>query len=269
MRRFLIDGDILVYRVGFTTEDVEFPLACWRMREMLDGIFHDLEYDPKTDDPCIFLSHTGHKGFRYQLYPEYKAHRKAPKPKWYGDLREYLCDEYGATVSDELNEADDEIGIATASPGIGDYIVITIDKDLDQLTGMHYNFVHRSKYVVAEDYSRYWFYLQLLQGDRTDNITGIPGIGLKKAARILEKVDPIGIDWSYQRVCFDAYTEHFGKDAMNQMILNGTLLKIKTKKDEGLWLPKELEGNEFPAEFLKPLKSLDFGVVWKLLSTKN
>ena len=34
----LIDADLLVYRIGFTTQDVDFGIAAWRMSNLIEQI---------------------------------------------------------------------------------------------------------------------------------------------------------------------------------------------------------------------------------------
>ena len=67
-----------------------------------------------------------------------------------------------------------------------DYTIITTDKDLNMLRGKRYNFVKKEFNYVTEEQAMRFFYTQLLTGDRTDNIQGIPGIGPKKAEKMLK-----------------------------------------------------------------------------------
>lgn len=73
-------------------------------------------------------------------------------------------------------------------------IICALDKDLNQIPGLHYSWelrregkVIREKqlYTITPEEGDYWFFYQLLVGDPTDNIKGINGIGPKKAAGIL------------------------------------------------------------------------------------
>ena len=73
-------------------------------------------------------------------------------------------------------------------------IICALDKDLNQIPGLHYSWelrregkVIREKqlYTITPEEGDYWCFYQLLVGDSTDNIKGIDGIGPKKAAGIL------------------------------------------------------------------------------------
>jgi 5'-3' exonuclease len=82
-------------------------------------------------------------------------------------------------------EADDMLAIRATELG-DDSVMVTLDKDLDQVVGWHYNFVKKNKYFITKDEGLLNFYKQFLVGDRTDNIIGVKGIGDKKAHKLLE-----------------------------------------------------------------------------------
>ena len=210
----LIDGDILNYRVGFTTQEEDINIAKWRMDDLLAGILQSVS----TTDYKVFL--TGSKdptAFRKQAYPEYKANRKAPRPIHYEALREHLVSEHGASVSTAI-EADDDIGIASYG---SDCIIISIDKDLLQLPGLHYNFVKQEFTEQTELNGIRFFYKQLLMGDKADNIKGVDKIGEVKAERILNNVDYDEQSW------FNIVKETYNNDA--EMWMNGECLWILRK----------------------------------------
>src|SRR3990167_758737 len=102
----LIDGDLLVYRVGFTTENDEEWIARARLREMIGGILEATN----TDEAKIYLSDSK-DNWRLKYFPRYKANRTAPKPKHLSYLQNLIVDEWGAEVS-WGQEADDALGIA-------------------------------------------------------------------------------------------------------------------------------------------------------------
>ena len=68
-----------------------------------------------------------------------------------------------------------------------DCIIASIDKDFGTIPGSHFNW---SKDIgvtsVDEKEADYNFYLQVLTGDATDGYAGCPGIGPKRAERLLE-----------------------------------------------------------------------------------
>ena len=84
-------------------------------------------------------------------------------------------------------EADDLIGIRAGElrKQGEDYIVISGDKDLDQIPGLHYNARHKKFYEVTDDEGIRYIWQQMLTGDAADNVKGIKGIGDKTALKMM------------------------------------------------------------------------------------
>jgi DNA polymerase-1 len=223
-QRALIDADILVYRIGFTTQEESEPIAASRMdqsiNEMLDAI--------EADDYTCYLTSTDKSNFRFSLFPEYKANRVQPKPKHYLFLREYLLNDYQATLV-EGQEADDQIGIVSTKLG-DESIICTIDKDLDQIPGWHYNFVQGRMYNISEIEALRCFYDQCLVGDTSDNIKGCPGIGKVKSMRRLEGCQ--SEKEMLESVCRAYATAYQENEWAEALLLAGRLLWIRREPDQ-------------------------------------
>lgn len=218
MTTLLIDGDILLYRVGFTTEDVSEDIAKVRMNSYIDEILHN----SFCSDYRIFL--TGSGNFRKELYGDYKANRKQEKPKHYQALKDYLI-QYEKAELQEGQEADDALGINQTDTTI----IASTDKDLNQIPGRHYNFVKDEHYEISEEEGLRFLYTQILTGDSTDNIKGIKGIGPKKAEKILEGCKT---EEDYKRAVLEAYRLD-GKTKEDAELV-GKLVYIRRKEGE-LW----------------------------------
>jgi DNA polymerase-1 len=128
----------------------------------------------------------------------------------------------------EYQEADDAIGIRAYSLGEEDYVICSIDKDLDNIRGKHYNFVKNEHYNITEEVAIKNFYRQVLTGDRVDNVPGLAGIGPKKADKILK-------DCSTEEDLYKAVLEAYdgNVELMTEM---AQLLWIRRKEGE-LWQP--------------------------------
>jgi len=223
----LIDGDIVAYRAACTCEDDDSEDYVF---SKVDDIIDKITFYTDSDEYRVFL--TGSNNFRKTIYPEYKAHRPTEKPFWLQAIREYLVKEYKAEVCDG-QEADDAMGINQDKIGYkvthgGDdpiykTIICTIDKDLLMIPGLHYNFVKDEFKIVDYLGGLKHFYMQCLQGDRSDNIKGIPGIGPKKAERILE-----GCITEYD--LFKAVRNAYSND--EEFLMNGRVLWIRRNEDE-------------------------------------
>lgn len=221
----LVDGDILTYRIGFTTEDEEDWVARSRLRDTIAGILQLAD----CEDYQVYITSTDKSNFRYTLYPEYKANRTQPKPKYYDYLRGLLKTEYSAVETFGC-EADDLMGMHQEE----DTCILTIDKDLNMIPGWHYNWVKDDKYEVSRSESWYNFYTQLLIGDKgTDNIPGCPGIGAVKAAKLLHT--DLDEDALYEIVA-ETYKEQYEKKGLDNwegdMERNASLLWILRNEPE-------------------------------------
>jgi 5'-3' exonuclease len=148
--------------------------------------------DNFSTDYLIATGDVQKTNFRDLLHPEYKksasrSASRAKRPEWFDELKYFLGEQENVVMSIGC-ESDDLIRMwAAQAEEAGDpFIVSTIDKDLDCISGMHYNPRTRSTYEVTPDEANAFYWQQILQGDGVDNIPGIPGIGPVKAKKILE-----------------------------------------------------------------------------------
>ena len=242
-RTALIDGDILVYRIGFASEKDEEP-------DPIDKVLHSVKVYIQTimdgagaNRKQLFL--TGPGNFREEIATilPYKGNRENnKKPYHFDNIREYMIEYHDAIVS-EGNEADDLLAIETYQNFLrhngdqdkADVVLCSLDKDLDMVPGWHFNWNHERLYWVSEEQGIRTFYLQLLTGDRTDNIQGIPKIGPKKAEKILE-----GLNDPYEMyvASLKAYTKYYEDAAYEALLENARLLWMQREPGE-LWEPDE------------------------------
>lgn len=239
MTTALIDGDILCYSVGFAKEEESEDKALVEMDSKLD----EITFNCGASESIIYLS--GSNNFRKKLFPSYKAHRKQPKPKHFQALRNYLIKVELAEVA-EGQEADDLLGINQNKVGEFDFrlddrvaevkydtIICSLDKDLLQVPGWHYNWRKDEAFEVTEAEGLHNFYRQLLTGDSADNIPGIYGIGPKKADDALAECGTIE---QYNKVVLDSYLKYFDycteEEVLKHINIIGKLLYIRRKEGE-------------------------------------
>jgi hypothetical protein len=221
---------MIAYRCAASCEPTKTKLE----REPLDeGIFRATDLLQRICDTCasdkyrVFLS--GDRNFRKQLYPDYKANRlHLPRPAYLDSLRELLVREWGAEVV-EGYEADDGIGMAHSEHTI----VVSNDKDFLQLEGVIFDPVKSNFYTVSEDEAAYSFYLQMLKGDASDNVSGVAGIGEVRGRRILDGCLPSEM---HSRV-YALY------DDPKRFFLNFRLLRILRTREEYEEIMAELNEN--------------------------
>lgn len=177
----LIDGDLITHRCAASAENEDATVATHRATELINRIISDTG---ATSYECWI---NGSENYRKQVDPEYKAHRAlVAKPKHLEYCRAYLLEHFNAKISNGI-ETDDEIGLLATAYWEHDvpFCVASLDKDLLQLKGKHYNFVKNTWTYVSPNDAAQTFWKQMLIGDRADNITGIQGIGAVKAQRAI------------------------------------------------------------------------------------
>lgn len=208
----LLDGDIYAFRVACTTENDNEAIAVYRVNEMIENTLAEVE----ASEYKLFL--TSPDNFRKHVYPEYKANRTATKPKHLQFLKDYLIESWQGQVAERM-EADDYLGINQHESSI----ICSIDKDLLQVPGKHFNFVKKEFYEVDEETGFRNFYTQLLTGDTSDNIKGIAGIGPVKAKKALT-------GYFTEQEMFSVVREMYQNDEW--MIMNGQCLWILRSLDD-------------------------------------
>ena len=236
----LVDGDIVQYRCAWASNNDPVGIAIARTDEMIDQILNDT----KADTFEIYLSDDSTNNFRYQIDPTYKANRKnLARPVWYREIKEHLFDKWNAELSLGM-EADDSLGIQqtkyNADSGLDcntgeESIICSIDKDLMQIPGNHYNFVKKQFHTVEFIDGTRQLYLQLLIGDTSDNVKGVMGIGPVKAGKLLNHITN-----KYQM--FEVVRDLYNDD--ERLLKNGQLLYIRRRDDE-IWT--------FPSKQVKPM----------------
>ncbi|MBZ0161397.1 MAG: DNA polymerase I [Notoacmeibacter sp.] len=141
------------------------------------------------------------KTFRNEFYPEYKANRAAPPEDLvpqFGLIRQATEAFDLPSIEMEGYEADDLIATYArlAREAGADVTIISSDKDLMQLVGPKVSLYDtmKDREVGVPEVIEKWgvppekmIDLQALTGDSIDNIPGIPGIGPKTAAQLLEE----------------------------------------------------------------------------------
>lgn len=143
--------------------------------------------------------------FRMDVKSDYKANRKDQRrPENLKACKDHLTQEHNA-MTVEGYEADDLLAIrATELMDKGSTpVIVSLDKDLDQIVCFHYNFVKDLLYFTTETEARLNLHKQLLMGDAVDNIPGIPKVGPKTAEKILADVDDN--DVAMYRACLHTY----------------------------------------------------------------
>jgi len=246
----LLDGDLIAYRASASCEPtkakpfLEPPeVAIWRLHDMIERICL------ATNSSEIECYIGGSDNFRYKIYPEYKANRTKEKPHYLEACREMLVTQYKATVVNGY-ETDDALGIAQTKYD-GNSRICSLDKDLLQIPGMHFNWVSGVSRLVSPLDGLRTYYKQLILGDRTDNIPGYDGKLRSECpkfiAKLQEPIDEMTDEYAmYEYVC-DVYANYEIEQEMpgeavtwewhhDKLHRNAQLLYI-LKNEEEFWTP--------------------------------
>lgn len=222
----LIDADILVYRIGWSCNTESEKTALNTIDGFIADLLMQLNADEETSHYVLYLTGRGNFRNEYAITAPYKGNRKdKEKPVHIQALRDHLINKWAALVTDN-EEADDAIAIAATTHG-DKAVMVSLDKDFDQIAGWHYNFVKKRRYYVTPEEGLHFFYRQILMGDRIDNIVGIHGIGEKKSAKLLE-------DCKNEQDYYDKCVEML--ESEERVIENGRLLWLRRYEGQ-IWEP--------------------------------
>jgi hypothetical protein len=233
MTTVVFDYDIHIYRIGFAVEkkDEEGIIKV----EPIENAYHSFNISVRkvlekygTNDFHGFLSKG--PGFRAGISTTrvYKGNREAQhKPFYYAELRAYAKERLGGEFVEHI-EADDACATSLTALGEGG-VLCSIDKDLLQIPGRHYNWIRETEQVVDKRIGILNFYKQMIQGDSTDNIEGIPGKGPKAAEQILSEAKS---SEEAERKVWQAYQEAFKEKAWEKFLEMGRLCYILRTQHE-------------------------------------
>ena len=201
------DCHSLIYRSWFalsssqllTTANQENVTAVYGFARTYLSIIE--EYKPSH---CIATFDSSKPTFRHEIRKEYKANRPPTPPELipqFEKVKEFLAAFDVPCLEFPGYEADDIIGtiITMAESKQKNTLIITIDSDLLQLVSKYtkvlmLNPYGKKVYSNSEIQKRYGGLsaeqlvdLKALQGDSSDNIIGVPGIGEKTAIKLLSE----------------------------------------------------------------------------------
>ena len=200
----LLDGHSLAYRAFYAlppdlaTRSGQVTNAVYGFTSMLIKLIGD--HQP---DGLVVAWDVGRTTFRTEEYPEYKAQRRSTPDRFRSQLpliREVLEAMQITQVEQAGYEADDVIAslVRQAERDGWEVLVVTGDRDSFQLVDSNVKVVYtrrgisdtvlvdpqwvEKKYGVRPD--QYLDYAAL-RGDTSDNLPGVPGVGVKTAARLV------------------------------------------------------------------------------------
>jgi DNA polymerase-1 len=231
----LIDGDSLIYyEMGKPTLEEALVSIDDRIMQMIE----------KTEANKYAGFLTAGRCFRYKVAVSkpYKGNRKhGAKPIIFPAIREYLKQRWNFKEVKGL-EADDLVSVYHTDP-FGSTVICSPDKDvLYQNRGLHYNYGKADSVLVDEVQANAFLWKQVLMGDSTDGIPGLPKVGPKTADAWLKDISRDDM----AEFTLNKYIEKFGNHSgILKFVETFRLIYILKSKEEvhteiGVMLP-ELE----------------------------
>ncbi len=207
-RKLLIDGDIYAYQTAFSCQDkaifedtISLTVNTTEMKKKFKSKMASLV--TRLGYPIAYLCFSGPTKdcFRKDILPTYKENRKSvEKPIGHSWLVDWIEKEYPKMFRKvERLEADDLMGIIATKSG-SDFVIVSEDKDMQTIPGYWYNPRKDETFYITDGNA--FHMLQTLEGDLVDNYKGCPGIGPKKAEKILKECDNAQERWE---AVVDAY----------------------------------------------------------------
>ena len=200
---YLIDGSGYIFRAFHALPPMNRPdgtptNAVFGFTSMMLKLRDDAEDDGAADYMAVIFD-TARQTFRNEIYPEYKANRPDPPEELvpqFALIREATRALNLPAIEMAGYEADDLIATyarRAAAQGT-EVTIVSSDKDLMQLVGDGITMLDPMKnrpIGPAEVVERFGVGpekvvdVQALAGDSTDNVPGVPGIGVKTAAELI------------------------------------------------------------------------------------
>jgi DNA polymerase-1 len=222
-----------------------------------DDLVSEVQENTQADEVVMALSDYDDP-WRKRVMPSYKSNRKeVRKPVTYTPMRAYIHEKYRTYQRPGL-EGDDVLGILLTNPSIiqGEKIVVSLDKDMKTLPGLHIN-LKRARdlndwepFRIKRHQADYHHMLQTLTGDATDGYPGCPGVGPVGAKKILDPYftdDPDEGGKFLAELAWPAIVKAYEKAKLNEEVAlqNAQVARILRhgdydydKKEVRLWNPK-------------------------------
>src|SRR6202167_5583435 len=201
---FLVDGSGYIFRAYHALPPISRKSdglqlnAVFGFCNMLWKLLRDMKAEDKPTHLAVVFD-LSEKTFRTEMYPDYKAHRPDPpddlKPQC-GLIRQAVHAFDLPCLEQKGYEADDLIAtyVRQANEAGATSTIVSSDKDLMQLVNdgvVMFDTMKDRKIGRAEVIEKFGvppdkvIEVQALIGDSTDNVPGVPGIGVKTAAQLI------------------------------------------------------------------------------------
>lgn len=230
--RYKKDLDVLAEKypegVVEVTKEVDSLINCLHSLKIT---IQSILANTKATEYRLFL--TGGNQFREKVAKTkaYKGNRdRSKKPTYFNQMTDYLVKTWKAEII-EVYEADDMMAALQwqdYEKGKDDTVICTIDKDLNQVPGWHYNIATKKLFMVEPLEAEVFLWKQMLSGDPVDNIQGLPGVGSVKADKMLQGI-PLE---DMPKFVKEQYVKSYGDNGIDVFNEHYSLIAMKRSLDE-------------------------------------
>ncbi|MBR2215071.1 MAG: DNA polymerase I [Selenomonadaceae bacterium] len=257
----VIDGSSLLYRAFYAmSQQVMLTAPSGEPIGAVMGFANMLAKILETEAPTgvAIAFDKAKRTFRHAKFPDYKAGRaKTPEELL---LQIPILHDFAAAcaipfIEKEGYEADDILGtLATQAAATREAVVVTGDRDALQLIGKNltvlYNKTGASKMIrydeatFREEYGlspRQLIDLKGLMGDKSDNIPGVPGVGIKTATELLKEYGSVAEVLAHIDDISKKKTRELLRQYQEQALLSTELATIERQVPGIEFRPEEFE----------------------------
>ena len=244
----LIDADVLAFEAAVVAEEsIEWKDEMWTVhadmalaKARVINRVEEFKDMMKTDSVTMCL--TDRANFRRVLNPDYKANRsKSRLPIILRQVKQWIIEELDGQMWANL-EADDIISIlATDKEMDEETIIISIDKDFKSVPGIFYDYNKGEYHQPSEEEADNYHLVQTIAGDHTDGYSGVHGIGVTRAERLLQSE---GYTWETVVKCYEkaGLTEQDAlMNAWMARLLRADNYSFRTNTIKKLWTPRNYQ----------------------------
>ena len=282
---YLVDGSGYIFRAFHALPPLTRPsdgLPVGAVHGFCAMLWKLLRESKASDAPThiAVIFDAGRENFRNEIYEDYKANRPPPPDELVPQfplIRDAVKAFNVACVEQEGYEADDLI--ATYAREIvdagGDVTIVSSDKDLMQLVrpGVVMFDAMKSKKIGREEVMEKFGVppdkvvdVQALAGDSTDNVPGVPGIGVKTAAELINEYGDLDTLLAHASEIKQPKRREKLIEFADQARLSRELVRLKNDVDTGVPVDALGVHDPRPEALLGFLRAMEFNTLTRRIA---
>ncbi|MFM7084830.1 MAG: DNA polymerase I [Hyphomicrobium sp.] len=284
---FLIDGSGYIFRAFHALPPLTRPsdgMPVGAVHGFCNMLWKLLQESKLSEAPTHFavIFDAGRQTFRNTIYNQYKANRPPPPEELIPQfplIRDAVRAFNVPAIELEGYEADDLIATyARQAVAKGaDVTIVSSDKDLMQLIrpGVTMLDAVKSKRIGRDEVLEKFGVppekvvdVQSLAGDSTDNVPGVPGIGIKTAAELINEYGNLDALLKHAKDIKQAKRREKLLEFADQARISRDLVKLKDDVPEAVSLDKFGVRDPQPSDLLSFLRSMEFNTLTRRIAEK-